>query len=735
MNSPPSGFDRLATPIQRWIWQQKWAKLRDVQEQAIPAVLQGGDVVVSARTAAGKTEAAFLPLLTRVLQHGAERDGFSVAYISPLKALINDQHRRLEGLCDAAKIPLHKWHGDVSASAKSRARKRPSGVLLITPESLEALLVRRGREISRLFANLEAVVIDELHAFIGSERGVQLQSILNRIEFACGRERIDRIGLSATLGDMFLAAEALRPGGGDSVAIVEGQDQGNGVALQIRGYIQPPDRLPEINGEPTEPPPLVPTEVRTDLIKFLRGGRHLLFAGSRRNVEVYASALAEKCEEDKVPNEFFAHHGNLSKAQREDVELRLREDPRPTTAVATTTLELGIDIGDVESVAQIGPGPSVASLRQRLGRSGRRAGKPATVRIFAIEEEAGKGHHPVDQLHLDLVQSVAVVESLIENWCEPPARAGLHLSTLIHQVLALILQCGGIKPATAFRILCERGPFRNVGKGLFADVLRQMAKPEFRLIEQSSDSVLMLGEDGEKIAESHEFYAVFETPEEYRVITQSATLGTYPLDTTIAPGQTIIFSGRRWKILEIDDRARTILVQPTKAAMPPKFSGGYGGVHDRIVAKMRSVLESADYPQYMNATAKDLLAKARAAFDAFGLRERTMVTVGSGVVLFPWIGTKKLETLNLALTVRNFEPRAANHVIEVAETTIASVTEVLREIAAEGVPDGEALADKVAMPFKEKFDQYLWPDLLRKVVIEERLDLQALPAVARDVGR
>jgi ATP-dependent Lhr-like helicase len=535
MNSPPSGFERLATPIQRWIWQQKWAKLRDVQERAIPAVLKGGDVVVSARTAAGKTEAAFLPLLTRVLQRDDDRDGFAVVYVSPLKALINDQHRRLELLCEAAEIPLHKWHGDVSASAKSRARERPSGVVLITPESLEALLVRRGREIPRLFYNLEAVVIDELHAFIGSERGVQLQSILNRIEFACGRERIDRIGLSATLGDMLLAAEALRPGAGDDVAIVEGQDQGNGVALQIRGYVKPQDKAPDEEEGETEPAPLVPPEVRADLIKFLRGGRHLLFAGSRRNVEVYASALAEKCEDDNVPNEFFAHHGNLSKAQREDVELRLREDPRPTTAVATTTLELGIDIGDVESVAQIGPGPSVASLRQRLGRSGRRAGKPATVRIFAIEEEAGKGHHPVDQLHLDLVQSVAVVECLIENWCEPPARAGLHLSTLLHQILAVILQYGGVKPLFAYKLLCERGPFRNVGKGLFAELLKQMAHAEIKLIEQSPDGILMLGEVGERIAESHEFYAVFVTPEEYRVITHTATLGTYPLDTTIAP--------------------------------------------------------------------------------------------------------------------------------------------------------------------------------------------------------
>jgi len=179
---PPSAFDRLAEPVRRWIWQQKWAALRDVQEKAIPAVLAGGDVVISARTAAGKTEAAFLPLLSRITASGRIADGFAVLYVSPLKALINDQHRRLESLCEACDIALHKWHGDVNEEAKARARKRPSGVVLITPESLEALLVRRGGAARGLFGRLDAVVIDELHAFIGTERGMQLLSILTRID-------------------------------------------------------------------------------------------------------------------------------------------------------------------------------------------------------------------------------------------------------------------------------------------------------------------------------------------------------------------------------------------------------------------------------------------------------------------------------------------------------------------------------------------------------------------------
>ncbi|MDP2781666.1 DEAD/DEAH box helicase, partial [Devosia sp.] len=483
----PSGFDRLSHPVRRWIWQQKWKTLRDVQEKAIPAVLAGGDVVISARTAAGKTEAVFLPLLTRIETRGENADGFSVLYVSPLKALINDQHRRLQGLCESCDMLLHKWHGDVSADAKTRARKRPSGIVLITPESLEALLVRRGGEAARLFSRLDAVVIDELHAFIGTERGMQLQSILNRIEVASNRDQIDRIGLSATLGNMQLAAEALRPGNGTNVKIVQGEDEGSGVRLQIRGYLlgqrQDPEQAPAENLAPdiaiedaADPfsRSILPDALANDLFRFLRGKSNLLFAGSRTNVEICTDRLRLMCAEASLPQEFFAHHGNLSKAIREEVETRLRDDPRPTTAVATTTLELGIDIGDVETVAQIGPGFSVASLRQRLGRSGRRAGQPAILRIFIVEPPIGKGRHPCDRLRLDLVQSIAMVECLKADWCEPPSPAGLHLSTLIHQIMALILQYGGVGPVAAWKVLCERGPFRAVDKGLFAELLRAM---------------------------------------------------------------------------------------------------------------------------------------------------------------------------------------------------------------------------------------------------------------------
>jgi ATP-dependent Lhr-like helicase len=735
----PSAFDRLAHPVRRWIWQQKWQRLRDVQEKAIPVILAGGDVVVSARTAAGKTEAAILPLLTRVLE-GDGRDGFRILYVSPLKALINDQHRRLEPLCEACDIPLHKWHGDVSADAKARARKNPGGVVLITPESLEALLVRRGKEVRFLFAALEAVVIDELHAFIGTERGMQLQSILNRIEIECGRERIDRIGLSATLGDMRLAADALRPGGGGKVSVVEGSDEGNGLRLQIRGYYEKEEVLKEETDENRQTSQDekddvverhgIPERLADDLFRFLRGRRNLLFGGSRERVELYADRLRLMCDEKRVPNEFFPHHGSLSKAEREDVEVRLRDDPRPTTAVATTTLELGIDIGDVESVAQIGSGSSVSSLRQRLGRSGRRAGSPAVLRMFVVERNPGRGQHPLERLNLGLIQSIAMVECLQDGWCEPPAPTGVHLSTLLHQVLALILQKRGVSPQSAWKILCERGPFKSVDRSIFADLLRCMASADNKLVEQSPEGLLMIGEFGERITEAHDFYPVFSTDREYRIVHEARTLGTYPLDSAIRSGETLIFAGRRWQVLEVDDAARVITVKPTRGGKPPRFSGKGGGLHDRIAETMKRVLVGTQPFPYVDRVASDMLASARQSFGELGLANRSILPYADGALLLPWIGTRKLTTLALAFLARDFRTAQLQHAIELQDCDPQGVEQCLARWASGDLPTIEALMTGVARPNVARFDNHLSWELMTMVTVKERLDYASLQEVA-----
>ncbi len=184
--------------------------MRHIQSQAIHEVTGGtADLVIAATTAGGKTEAAFPPLISQVLDDSAQAAGFDLLYIGPLKALITDQAGRLEEVCREVELPVTPWHGDVSASVKSRAVKAPKGILLITPESLEALFIRRGLEIPRLFGATRAIIIDEMHTVLDTERGVQLRSLLTRMELAVGRP-IRRVGLSATLGDMQMARAYLR---------------------------------------------------------------------------------------------------------------------------------------------------------------------------------------------------------------------------------------------------------------------------------------------------------------------------------------------------------------------------------------------------------------------------------------------------------------------------------------------------------------------------------------------
>ena len=244
--------------------------MRDIQARSIRVIYESEtDLVVAASTAGGKTEAVFLPLISQVLDTPAEGDGFDLLYVGPLKALITDQAERLKDICREAEIPVVPWHGDVSQSIKSRALKAPKGVLLITPESLEALLIRRGLEISRLFGVTRAVVMDELHSMLDSERGVQLRSLLTRLELAI-KKPIRRIGLSATLGDMDLARAYLRPDYAEGVALIEAEGGEGELRLQIRGYI---------SGAEDEHAPSATDAIASHLFQNLRGKDNLVFAG------------------------------------------------------------------------------------------------------------------------------------------------------------------------------------------------------------------------------------------------------------------------------------------------------------------------------------------------------------------------------------------------------------------------------------------------------------------------
>lgn len=747
--SLPSGskssaaFHRLHLGLQRWIWEQSWTELRDAQEEAAEPILAGDtDVIIAAATASGKTEAAFLPICSSLVeQPAAQGRGVQVLYVSPLKALINDQYGRLDQLCERLEIPVHRWHGDVARSRKARVLRDPGGVLLITPESLEAIFAIHGPRVPSLLGGLRYVVVDELHSFIGAERGAQLRSLLHRVEIAL-RRHVPRIGLSATLGDMAAAADFLRPGRGESVRVIASADEGQELRLQLRGYVATEPRLDaqaaaaaDRAGREVELEDVIGGDrlaISEHLYDSLRGSDNLIFANSREQVETYADLLARRSERHRAPNEFWPHHGNLSKDLREQAEARLKERSQPVNVVCTSTLEMGIDIGTVASIAQLGAPMSVSSLRQRLGRSGRR-GDPAVLRVYVTEEEVARQAPPPDALRPELVQSIAMIRLLLGRWYEPPVAGDLHLSTLVQQVLSLVAQHGGVRAGEAYGTLCGPGSFAGVSQGLFAMLLRALGEAD--LITQASDGTLLPGLKGERIINHYSFYTAFTTPEEYRLVSEGRSLGTLPIDYPLTEGALLVFAGRRWRVLSIDAEHRVVDLAHSPGGRPPRFGGTQSPVHDRVRREMLAVYQETSVPPYLDATARELLAEGRENFVRYQLAGRAVLSWGADSLLFLWAGDRVMGTVAVALAARSLEVSKDSLALTVSGASPQQLREHLEAMLADGPPEATLLAATVANKETEKYDWVLKGRLLDTAYAARSLDpIGAWQALGRALG-
>lgn len=461
----PPAFSRLHATVQEALYRMNWTKLRPIQVDAIHEVFDGdGNIVIAARTASGKTEAAFLPVLSRIVAE--PRQGVRAIYAGPLKALINDQFLRLERLCEIAEIPVHKWHGDVGRSAKKTLLDIPSGVLLITPESIESLFVNHPARLSSIFANLEFVVIDEMHAFLGSERGAHLKSLTTRLA-SKSRSPVRRIGLSATLGDMDAARSWLRTGEPQRVRLIEDKSDEKMVRLKVYGYLVHRVRENERKEPHDELDLPIDRPLALDVFNAFQGRTALIFANMKSDIETYADFARKEAERRGLADLFRVHHGSLSKGEREDTEEALRSD-RPTATFCSSTLEMGIDVGSVEAIGQIGAPWTVSSMAQRLGRSGRKEGDTQELRLYIEQDEPEATSPLAARLFPQLLQAIAMVELMVkEKWCEPPDIDRLHLSTLVQQILSVITEAGGAMADRLYAPLIEHVPSaRSAGRCL-----------------------------------------------------------------------------------------------------------------------------------------------------------------------------------------------------------------------------------------------------------------------------
>ena len=720
--SPSDAYALLAEPVQRALWKLGWDKLRPIQYEAINILKHSqNDLIISARTASGKTEAAFLPILSMMCQNPAS--SVHAIYVGPLKALINDQFRRLEELCEYTQIPVHRWHGDVSASKKQKFMSNPRGVLLITPESIESLFVNRSTELKSLFHSLSFVVIDEVHALQGTERGTHLRSLLFRIDHhAINPPRI--VGLSATIGDEKLSAEWVRPNAPGQVDLIKDSHTKKTIQYGIFAYYSKEEETEQENQESQSG-----QEISADLYNSFSTGKNLIFANSRDDVEWYTDELNSLSAKEGRPDQFLIHHGALSRDIREHTET-LMQGKIPFSTVCSATLELGIDIGNVRAVGQIGCPWSVNSLVQRLGRSGREEDQPQIMRVFLPEDNFLRSQHLTDQLFLSLIHSIALTELMLEAWVEPCDPNSGDLSTLVQQILSVIAETGGIKAADLFNRLVVTGAFRQIDQSLFIDVLRQIGIED--LIEQTEPGELILGLKGEKIVRSYEFYSAFATPPEFRVVNQGQAIGMLPTAFLPSENQHFLLAGKRWQVIGIDYDKREVAVIPARGRKRPRFYSFGSKIHRKVRQKMRQVLAENKQFGYLNPSAMELLAQARTTFKNAGLIHNDLIALSPSKCLwFTWTGTDAHKTITAILEKNNINLLDHEVAIEL-DLSFNHTLDLLCQIVKTKQEPG-VLAQLVEPKFRRKYDEYLSEQLLEWSIAEDVIDINGAQSVMAEL--
>ena len=728
-------YERYAPFIREYIYRSGWQSLRAVQNAAGDAIFGTEDnVLLTASTASGKTEAAFFPILTLLEEHPSASVG--VLYIAPLKALINDQFGRLNELCEEEGITVTRWHGDAARSGKQKLLKKPSGILQITPESLESLLINRHMEIPTLFGDLRFIVIDEIHSLLRGDRGLQTFCLIERLCRLAGAVP-RRIGLSATIGNPELAGKFLGAGSGRNTVIPR-FDGGKEVwRLSMEHFYttgpqadegrQPAGDLPPAE-LPTDTAPVAADPGIGYIFEHTRGKKCLVFTNSREECEAVCQQLRQYCELNHEPDRFLIHHGNLSAAYRESAEEEMNEDDSRMSVCATATLELGIDIGRLERAFQIDAPFTVSGFLQRMGRTGRR-GNPSEMG-FVMREE-----HPearaMDRMPWFLIQGIALVQLYIEErFVEPPRLDRLPYSLLYHQTMSTLASCGEMTAGELASRVLTLSCFHRITQEDYRVLLRHLLEQDH--ISRTEGGGLILGLAGERMVSSFKFYAVFQENVEYTVHSGSEQLGT--IVKPPSAGDKIAIAGRVWVVDEVDHKHREVFCTLVKGNIPAYFGDVAGDIHSRILERMYRVLcEDTLYP-YLMAHARCRLADAREAFRKAGMADRPLISLGGKMwALYPWVGTYTFLALERFLKLRcarrlGLRGLQSSRPYFMQFTMQAGETEFYEVVCEEAEADFDALSLLYPgeVPVFEKYDEYVPAELVRKGFACGVLDLAGL---------
>ncbi|MBO7395168.1 MAG: DEAD/DEAH box helicase [Ruminococcus sp.] len=732
-------FDRYAPFIQDFIYRNNWESLRAIQAAAGEAIFNTDEnVLLSASTASGKTEAAFFPILTLFSEDMPRSVG--AVYIGPLKALINDQFTRLTELCEEADIPVWHWHGDAAQSHKAKMLKNPSGILQITPESLEAMLLRKHALIPKLFGDLRFIVIDEVHSLMRGDRGGQTLCLIERLSKLAG-VKPRRIGLSATIGDLEATGEFLSSGTDRGTVIPRIEAKGMKWRLSMEHFYISQQNQPE-GGADVEALPVL--EEKTDsapehadagmgyIFEHTRGKKCLVFVNSREECEAVTTTLRSYCEAKHEPDRFLIHHGNLSAAYRETAEAAMKDDDVYMTTCTTATLELGIDIGRLERAFQVDAPFTVSSFLQRMGRTGRRDLPPEMW--FVIREELPEPRSMLPEtVPWKLIQGIALVQVYVEErWVEPPKLDRLPFSLLYHQTMSTLASNGELTPAQlASRVLTLKY-FHRISQDDFRVLLRHLLETEH--IQRTEEGGLIVGLAGERVINSFKFYAVFQENEEYTVRWDSQELGTVVSPPPV--GEKLAIAGHVWLVEEVDHKRHLVYCEKIKGKVPAYFGDCPGDINTKILLRMRQVLrEEKSYP-YLMKNAVLRLAQGRQSARNSGMTNTPLVCLGGNMwALFPWLGTYAFFAMERFLKLRCAD-RLGLRGMDSARPYYIQFTmkvqpeEFFRVLAEEAQVEFDplSLVYPNEVPMFEKYDQYVPPELVRKGFAYGILDINGMKA-------
>lgn len=730
-------FDRYAPFVQEYIYQNHWENLRSIQVAAADAIFNTDEnVLLTASTASGKTEAAFFPIITLFSEDMPSSVG--CIYIGPLKALINDQFSRLNDLCAEADIPVWHWHGDVAQSHKAKLMKHPSGILQITPESLEALLLHKHAAIAKLFGDLRFVVIDEVHSLLRGDRGGQTLCLIERLSRIAGVNP-RRIGLSATIGDPEGTGEFLSLGTGRKTIIPKIDAKGSKWRLSMEHFYvkdaqaaedkQIPGALPVLE-EKTDDAPANADPGIGYIFEHTRGKKCLVFVNSREECEMVTTTLRHYCELNHEPDRFLVHHGNLSASYRETAEGIMKDDSQYMTTVTTATLELGIDIGRLERAFQIDAPWTVSSFLQRMGRTGRRELPPEMWFVIREDEPEVRAMLPTT-IPWKLLQGIALVQLYLEErWVEPPRLDRLPFSLLYHQTMSTLASCGELSPrALADRVL-RLHYFHRITQEDYRVLLRHLIATDH--IQQTEQGGLIVGLAGERVINSFKFYGVFQESEEYTVRSESQELGTVVSPPPV--GEKLAIAGHVWQVLDVDHKRRLIYCQQVKGSVPAYFGQCPGDLHTKILTRMRRVLqEDRQYPYLMkNAVAR--LEQARFTAAHSGAADKTLINLGGNMwCLLPWVGTYTFLTMERFLKIKCADRLGLRNLDSARpffiQFTMKADEETFFRVLAEEIRkpiDPMELVYPKELPLFDKYDEYLPEELVKKGFALGVLDVDGL---------